>query len=435
MTQREEFCRSGKNSSSLLRGREVHRTMQPLISNWLPVYILLVVTTYAAISPLEHQQCTLDPILARLASKVLSVDDILTGSARPRQCVVQTSLRQTDSGPPKTRLIYVTPWNKDGYAYTTLHAEKLSFVAPVWYQIKLSGASVALEGGHDVNTTWLSSLSSFTQVVPRFDVQFASKKEVEAILFFPRNEADMIVKKIVDEVKQRGYSGATLEVPYAAQMTALIKKLGLALHALDKKLILVIPAHHNLDDISPFGRHELLDLQDFVDHFSLNAYDHATALGTDSGNAPLPWTRHILDEILSPRQGALLGEDDDPFGDDIFETSKEIFSTSAAKISPLKKKLLLGLNFYGFTCTSDGVMNTITAEEYTSLVAFSKMGIPLTVDWDEVQGEHRMDGKIWSIWYPTLLSLLNRLALAEEYGVGVSVWEAGQGLEYFWDVL
>lgn len=80
-------------------------------------------------------------------------------------------------------------------------------------------------------------------------------------------------------------------------------------------------------------------------------------------------------------------------------------------------------------------MNSITAKEYIGLLEFSAMSIPLEIQWDEEQAEHRMDGKIWSIWYPTVLSLLYRVELAREYGVGISVWEAGQGLESFWDVL
>ena len=98
---------------------------------------------------------------------------------------------------------------------------------------------------------------------------------------------------------------------------------------------------------------------------------------------------------------------------------------------PLARRILMGLNMYG---TDNG--QPITGGKYLELLREHKPRLVL----DEDAEEHYFDyldsatRQRHQVWFPSVYSLQKRLELAKELGIGVAMWEVGQGLDFFYDL-
>lgn len=59
--------------------------------------------------------------------------------------------------------------------------------------------------------------------------------------------------------------------------------------------------------------------------------------------------------------------------------------------------------------------------------------------WEKNSGEHLFfysdnNHARHAVFYPTLMSISLRLDEARRWGCGISIWEIGQGLDYFFDL-
>lgn len=99
------------------------------------------------------------------------------------------------------------------------------------------------------------------------------------------------------------------------------------------------------------------------------------------------------------------------------------------------EQVLLGLNFYGNDYIQPFGGGPIIGHEYLSLL---KTHDPI-IRWDQKTKEHIFDyaagNEAHEVYYPTKASIQKRLDLAHKYGLGISIWELGQGLDHFYDLL
>ncbi|RFU24371.1 hypothetical protein B7463_g11969, partial [Scytalidium lignicola] len=389
---------------------------------------LLYLTFIYAFSPLpDSHTCYLPLTLQSLHIQNPSRETLLGAIKTPG-----VSLRTAQPKSPSIRLGYITPWNGRSYDLSKWHASKFTHISPVWYQLSVEyNKEPQLNGRHDVHESWLKDIKTTSnppKIVPRVQIQF-SQKAAEAILYFPQGEIELIVEVLLREVQQFGYDGLTLELPHPHAFKSLIEIIGEELHDIGKELILVVPPIHDPDqaDIA-FKAEHVRELEDAVDYFSVMTYDHSVSLGVEGPNAPLRWMRQVVEGLI----------DDEDEDEDLWEDA-EIDESGDGPISKKSRasKILLGLPFYGYKLSKSKGLEAYTASNYVEFLSTHK---DIIFQWDEVSKEHRMIANIGKedvsiLWYLSLLSLLYRLQLAEEMGVGIAIWELGQGLDQFFDVL
>jgi chitinase domain-containing protein 1 len=391
----------------------------------LALIILCFGRVYAFNTLFSTPNCQLNADLRGLNAQKLDPPIILKTVAQPGSCSSSEQIRY-DKPEDSIKLAYVTPWNGRGYDLAKWFASKFTHISPVWYQLVLEdNMKPELRGGHDVDQVWLQELKSAyrpPKVIPRVQLQL-SQKAAETILYYPQGQTEHLADILVAEVEKYGYDGVTLELPAPHVFTALIRRIGDALHDIEKELVLVIPPQHTREQYGMvFNANHIDEVVDEVDYFSVMTYDHAGAVGREGPNSPLPWMEEVV--------GGLVLDTKDDFeyvGDDLDE---EVDREDREKVRA--RKILMGLPFYGYRFSRARAPEAYTASNYLDLL---KKESRSSISWDEHSKDHRLVGSGGSLWYPSMLSLLYRLQLAEEKGVGIAIWELGQGLDQFVDVI
>ncbi|KAJ9188243.1 hypothetical protein P3X46_003615 [Hevea brasiliensis] len=326
-------------------------------------------------------------------------------------------------------LAYITPWNSKGYEMAKRFTNKFTHLSPVWYDLRSQGTDLTLQGRHNADKGWISELrmKGDALVLPRVVLEAFPKE-----MLIKKKLRDKAIELIVSECKEMEYDGIVLESwsRWAAygilrdpdtrnKALKFIKQLGHALHSVSSarsskqplQLVYVIgPPHSEKLQVHDFGPEDLQSLNDAVDGFSLMTYDFSSP-HNPGPNAPLKWIRFTLQLLLGTT------------GSDAWTQAHKIF---------------LGINFYGndFLLSEGSGGGAIIGRDYLSLLEKHKPDLR----WEEGSAEHFFlyvddENKNHAVFYPSLTSVSLRLEEARIWGTGISIWEIGQGLDCFFDLL
>ncbi|KAE8748253.1 hypothetical protein FOCC_FOCC005092 [Frankliniella occidentalis] len=304
---------------------------------------------------------------------------------------------------------YITPWNNHGYDIAKWFGHKFTHISPVWLQI-LHNADMKykISGTHDIDSNWMSDVKKHdVKMVPRILLDGWTPQHIQELE--GQAARDKVIKLITNLIKKYDFDGIVLEgwmqlISSGNVVSAMefVKLLSIKLQTLNKDFILVIPPIRGPQTI--FGNRHFDLLADTVTAFSIMTYDYSSSQRNPGPTSPLQWMKESV-ELVVPQN----------------ENSK-------------RAKILLGMNFYGYHFTSGGP-EAILGNQFVDLTKSLKGKMKLDRESEENFVEIKTKSGKHTIYYPTIYSIKQRIELAEELGVGIAIWELGQGLDYFYELL
>jgi chitinase domain-containing protein 1 len=288
---------------------------------------------------------------------------------------------------------------------------------------KSFGLAMSIQGENDVDTNWMNSVrtpKSSDQLIPKM-VPRIHFPELTAEFISDEKAQRQLIADITEICTKYGFDGIVLDTGFLGLLlksqdltlglSSFYSKLSQDLRSHQFLFILVLPA--NRHQRSFYSPHEISSINPVVDYFSVMTYDYSSSIA--DSNSPISWIDETWEEIVGDRVGM--------------------------ERDTISRKLLFGIPFYGYDWAQVNRQWSPNVILGSDLLTLLKRVKPKSsqFEWKESSAEHVLsyteNGQQHTVFYPTLNFIKKRTELLASYKAGISIWEIGQGLDYFYDLL
>ncbi|CAG9313765.1 unnamed protein product [Blepharisma stoltei] len=337
-------------------------------------------------------------------------------------------------------LAFLTPWNSKGYDYALKYSAKIDYISPCWYQLNVYtvyGYKLEYDLLGEGNKTFIEASKDLFKILPRIILENTNTDDYKKLLESDEDQVNLS-EKIKNFIISKGFAGVMLEMwtqgngilrnadqkEYLRSFQVrLIQKICRTMKANNLMCMITVPAPRPNYRVE-FSMGEFLKLSKFVDRFALVSYDYSQI--SPGPNSPENWIKSCYKELVD-------------------QIDLSDYDEEAAESMHLKymKQLMLGVPFYGYEFSPLDKPNqytrhstrAITGNDFLQLLEKNKM----RVEWESAHNEHKFSYKIGKneiiAYFPTKEMIESRVKLAEKLKTGISIWELGQGFEYFFEAL
>jgi spore germination protein YaaH len=295
----------------------------------------------------------------------------------------------------------------DTSPYWTLadHSDSLTVIAPTWLSFDATGALTSR-----ADKRLLRFARSRGLRVTPLVANSPFKPETARPIFKDADSVERNVAKLLAAVKDLGADGINVDIEGVAPedrplYNVFIAALAEVFHKENLSVTVDLPAKTSDAPSSAWaGWADYAWIGKHVDQAHLMCYDEHWSAGPPGPVASLPWVRKVLDYAVTqiPR-----------------------------------KKIVLGVPFYGYDWPPEGTASEVTGSRARELLSTSKAKPERDAESGSLWFHYTDPGGIArTVWYEDEESLKGRLSLAREFGLaGVSIWRLGDETPGFWPIL